>query len=108
MFKPRLERDHTPLGHYLKKRAIAKNYEAYWYRSEKRDWTQIDGVPENLKEWRRAGGIVIRKKFSPGFKTLGSPAFLKEIQQTFTDLYPLYLFTSVPSDDWLKLLRKYS
>ncbi len=108
VFKPRLERDHAFLGHYLKKRAIAKNYDPYWYRSEKRDWVQINGIPENLVEWQRAGGIVIRKIFSPGFKTLGSPVFLKEIQSTFTDLYPLYLFTSVPSDDWLKLLRKYS
>ena len=108
VFKPRLERDPTSLGHDLKGKAIAKNYDAYWYRSERRDWIQVEGIPEDLPEWQKASGIVIRRKFSPGFKSLGSPEFLKEIQQTFSELYPLYLFTSVRGNDWLKLFKKYS
>lgn len=87
-------REHEP---WLARQAhrLAKNYESYWYTSERGEWTKHNGWPTEPADWKRLKGWIVRRKLRPSAAT--HPQFVPEVGKVFRELYPLYRFTSSPA-----------
>ena len=79
------------------RKSFARKYESYWYSTEKGKWIKHNGWPGDAKEWKRAKGWVIRKRFSPTIATRYS--FPRQAAQIFRDLFPLYSFACLPEHE---------
>lgn len=77
-----------------KRGKFARNYDSYWYSSEKGNWTKRSGWPTDAKDWKRAKGWIVRRKFPP--LAVLRPQFRREIEKTFRQLFPLYSFSCLP------------
>lgn len=77
------------LGRRQKK--FTRTFESYWYSSEKGSWIKHSGWPGDAKEWKKAKGWIIRRKLSAA--AAAKPAFRREIEKTFRELFPLYCFS---------------
>ena len=71
-----------------------KRYETYWHRQEKAEWVLHPGLPKKDEDWLTLQAWIVRKVFEPGVRGLCSPAFAKQVETIFADLYPLYVFAS--------------
>ena len=93
VFRPRFEKERAQ---FLRLAAAVKRkrYESYWYRMDKKEWVQHPGVPKKDEGWLTMQGWVVRKIFEPGARGLSSPAFVKQVERIFRELFPLYDFTS--------------
>lgn len=78
------------------KKKLGRRFETYWYASEKGAWTKHPGWPRDAKEWKRARGWIVRKKFSPAAAT--RPGFTGEAEVVLRAVFPLYRFCSL--EDW--------
>lgn len=76
------------------RKKFARKYEGYWYSTEKGKWTKHSGWPADAKEWKRAKGWVIRKRFAPSIAMRSS--FTRQAVQIFRELFPLYSFACLP------------
>jgi uncharacterized protein (TIGR02453 family) len=85
---PRAVENSAWLARHLKK--FARDYDIYWYSSEKGAWTKHSGWPRGAKEWKKAKGWIVRKKWKPSMAQ--RPAFRHDIEKTFRELFPLYCF----------------
>ena len=83
-----------------------KRYETYWHRLEKRDWAQHPGLPRRAEDWQTLQAWIVRKVFEPNARALASPAFASQVERIFSELYPLYVFTSVASPKWQSELKR--
>ena len=75
------------------RKRFVRKYESYWYSSEKGEWTKHPGWPGHAKDWKKCKGWIVRKKFTPPVTTRGN--FVKEIEKTFRELFPLFAFSSL-------------
>jgi uncharacterized protein (TIGR02453 family) len=75
-------------------RRLRRNYESYWYSSEKGDWKKNAGWPARPEEWKRLKGWIVRRKLSPAAAL--RPNFPQEAAKVFRELFPLFRFTSLP------------
>jgi uncharacterized protein (TIGR02453 family) len=93
VFRPRFAKER---GRFLRlvKNAQRKRYETYWHRMEKGEWNLHQGLPKKDDDWLTLQGWIVRKVFEPGKRGLDSPAFAKQVERIFAELYPLYLFTA--------------
>jgi uncharacterized protein (TIGR02453 family) len=76
------------------RKKFTRNYDGYWYSSEKGSWTKHSGWPRDASEWKRAKGWIIRKQFRPSMAA--HPAFRRQIEKTFRELFPLYSLSCLP------------
>jgi uncharacterized protein (TIGR02453 family) len=76
------------------KKRLGRRYESYWYTTVKGEWTQHDGWPVALQDWKKIQAWIVRRKFAPSAATRAS--FPREAARVFRDLYPLLRFTSLP------------
>lgn len=76
------------------KKRLSRKFESYWYMTEKGEWTKHDGWPVQPEDWKKIQAWIVRKKLKPIDAT--RTTFAKEVVKTFTDVYPLVRFTSVP------------
>jgi uncharacterized protein (TIGR02453 family) len=90
---PRALENSTWLGRQRKR--FARKYDSYWYTSEKGTWTKRSGWPSDAKEWKKAKGWIVRRKF-PSSAAL-RPQFHREVEATFRELFPLYSFSCLPT-----------
>lgn len=104
IFRPRLKSDLPALEQWLMDNISPRRYDCYWYRSERRKWVKIEGLPQTHDDWGRLEGLVIRKVLRPGHPGLNAPSLAHEIELTFQNLYPLYAFTSIEGRAWKKYL----
>jgi uncharacterized protein (TIGR02453 family) len=81
-------------------------YETYWHRAEKKEWAQHPGLPRRTEDWQTLQAWIVRKVFEPRARGLATPAFARQVERIFRDLYPLYVFTSVANPRWQAELRK--
>ncbi len=95
VFRKRLASDPAAFQRLLTKIVRGRRYETYWHRLEKGDWAQHPGLPRREEDWQSLQAWVVRKVFLPNARGLGSPAFVRSVQAIFSELYPLYEFTSV-------------
>jgi uncharacterized protein (TIGR02453 family) len=84
----------------------ARGYETYWHRQKKGEWTLHPGLPKRDEDWLTLNAWIVRKVFEAESKAVTQPSFAKRIQEIFSELYPLYIFTSVESSRWQAELRK--
>ena len=82
-------------------------YETYWHRVEKGDWVQHPGLPRRDEDWLSLQAWIVRRVFPPNARGLATPAFARRVEQTFADLYPLYVFTSEAGPRWKEQLKKF-
>jgi uncharacterized protein (TIGR02453 family) len=102
VFRPRFGKEKALFGRLLKETVSRGRYESYWYRQDKREWTQHAGLPRRDEDWETLQGWVVRKVYERGAKGLGTPAFARKVEKVFRDLYPLYVFTSLGGPQWRK------
>lgn len=94
VFRPRFAKQRKEFDGLLARIVKGKRYETYWHRQEKGEWVQHAGLPRKDEDWATLQAWIVRKVFLPTTRGMGTPAFAARIQQMFTDLYPLYEFTS--------------
>jgi uncharacterized protein (TIGR02453 family) len=75
------------------KKRLGRRYEGYWYSALKGEWTQHDGWPTELEDWKKLQGWVVRVKLKPAAATQVS--FPRDLAKIFRELYPLLRFTSL-------------
>ena len=83
-----------------------RRYETYWHRDEKGEWLQHPGLPRRPEDWQTLHAWVVRKVFLPTSRHIGAAGFAQIVERLFTELYPLYVFTSIITPDWQAQLRK--
>jgi uncharacterized protein (TIGR02453 family) len=106
IFRKRILAHGKSFERQLQKTVRAGRYETYWHRVERKDWTQHPGLPRRAGDWQTLQAWIVRKVFLPTARAIQSPAFARQIERTFADLYPLYVFTSVAGRPWQKELRR--
>jgi len=84
----------------------ARRYETYWHRVEKGAWAQHAGLPRREEDWQTLQAWIVRKVYLPEARGLATPAFAQQVQKIFSELYPLYIFTSWGSPRWQAALKK--
>jgi len=100
VFRKRLMNDRELFGRLLEQTVRSKRYETYWYREEGGEWVQHPGLPRREDDWQTLKAWIVRKVYLPNSRAVRTPAFAREVQRIFKDLYPLYLFTSEPGAKW--------
>jgi len=106
IFRQRVATHREVFDRLLEAIVRGRRYETYWHRMEKRDWAQHSGLPRRAEDWQTLQAWIVRKVFEPNARGLASPAFARQVERTFTELYPLYVFTSVASPKWQSQLKK--
>ncbi len=76
------------------KKRLGKKYESYWYSTIKGEWTNHEGWPTELDDWKKIQAWIVRKKMKPSAAT--QAALPREVAKMFRELYPLLKFTSIP------------
>ncbi len=93
VFRPRFKKERSRLNR-LVANVRRKRYETYWHRQEKGEWILHPGLPKKDDDWLTLQAWIVRKVFEPGARGLDSPAFAKQVEKIFKDLFPLYSFSS--------------
>ncbi len=106
IFRKRFTTHREKFQRLLEAMVRRKGYETYWHREEKGDWAQHPGLPRREEDWQTLQAWIARKVFLPNARSLATPAFAKQVERIFLDLYPLYVFTSVASPRWQAELKK--
>jgi uncharacterized protein (TIGR02453 family) len=76
------------------KKRLGRKYESYWYTTVKGEWTQHDGWPTTLEDWKKIQAWIVRRKLSPAAAMRTS--FPQDLVKIFREVYPLLRFTSLP------------
>jgi len=100
IFRPRFERERSRLLRLVDSIVRRKRYETYWHRQERGEWTLHPGLPRKDEDWLSLHAWIVRRVFEPGARGLAAPAFARQVEKIFAELYPLYVFTSVASPQW--------
>src|SRR5579859_48463 len=106
IFRTRISADRKSFQRLLQKTVRAGRFETYWYRVEKKNWTQHSGLPRQDEDWQTLKAWIVRKVFLPTSRGIQTPAFARQVERIFADLYPLYAFTSVAGPGWQKEFKR--
>lgn len=105
LFRKRVVSHQQLFQRLLEDTVRAKRYQTYWHRLEKGDWSQHPGLPRSDNDWQTLQAWIVRKVFLPTSRGLATPVFARTVEQVFTDLYPLYVFTSGIGRNWKSWLK---
>jgi uncharacterized protein (TIGR02453 family) len=100
IFRKRLLAHREVFNRLLAKSVRAGRYETYWHRQEKGEWVLHPGLPRRDEDWLTLHAWIVRKVFPAENKSISSPNFAERVKRVFTELYPLYVFTSSESPRW--------
>ncbi len=106
VFRKRVASQHKLFDGLLEDIVRKGRYETYWHRLEKGDWAQHPGLPRQDEDWQTLQAWIVRKVFLPTSRGVQTPAFAKQVERIFADLYPLYVFTSMEGPGWQKELKR--
>ena len=106
LFRKRLATHPEAFASLLAKVMPPRRYETYWHREEKGEWAQYPGLPRRQEDWQTLQAWVVRKVFVPNARSLATPAFAGTVERIFTELYPLFIFTSNTTPKWEAELKK--
>jgi uncharacterized protein (TIGR02453 family) len=101
LFRKRIVSHEAVLENLLARVVRSRRYETYWHREEKKEWVQHAGLPRRREDWQTLHAWIVRKVFLPNARGLATPAFARQVERIFAELYPLYVFTSVASPKWM-------
>ena len=105
VFRPRFEKQRAAFLRLIERVVKSRRYENYWHRQEKGEWTLHPGLPRKDEDWLTLQAWIVRKVFAPGARGLATPAFARQVERIFAELYPLDVFTSVAGPRWRAALR---
>lgn len=105
VFRRRILNHPEVFSRLLERTVRSARSETYWHRVEKGDWTQHPGLPRHEEDWQTLHAWIVRKVFLPNARGLSAPAFARQVERIFADLYPLYVFTSVAGPRWQAELK---
>ena len=100
VFRPRFEKQRAAFLRLVERVVKSRRYEAYWHRQEKGEWTLHPGLPRKDEDWLTLQAWIVRKVFEPGARGLATPAFARQVERTFAELFPLYAVTSLAGPRW--------
>jgi len=106
LFRKRLAAHWDTFETLLARVVRAGRYETYWHREEKGEWAQHPGLPRREEDWQTLHAWIVRKVFPPNTRGIGTPAFAGVVERIFSQLYPLFIFTSVVSPKWEAGIKK--
>jgi len=106
IFRKRILSQRKNFERVLQGTVRAGRYETYWHRLEKKEWAQHQGLPRRDEDWQTLQAWIVRKVFLPTARGIQTPEFARQVERTFAELYPLYVFTSVAGPRWQKELGK--
>ena len=92
-----------PLLHDLIRK---RRYETYWHREEKKEWAQHQGLPRRDEDWQTLQAWIVRKVFLPDGRGVRTPAFARQVEGIFAELYPLYAFATIAVPRWQQELKR--
>jgi uncharacterized protein (TIGR02453 family) len=87
---PRLESDPRWLAQ--QKKRLSRQYESYWYSTQKGEWTKHSGWPA-AENWKKLQGWIVRQELGTGAAT--RKTFCNDVVKIFRQLHPLLRFTSL-------------
>jgi uncharacterized protein (TIGR02453 family) len=108
IFRPRVAQNRKVFDRLLQDIIRKRRYETYWHREEKRDWAQHPGLPRSDEDWQTLQAWVVRRVIPPETRALQSPAFTRQVERIFAELYPFYVFSSVPGSGWQRELKRHT
>ncbi len=106
VFRKRLMTHRNVFDRLLQETVRKGRYETYWHRLDKKEWAQHPGLPRRDEDWQTLQAWIVRKVFLPAARGVQTPAFAKQVERVFADLYPLYVFTSAASPRWQQELKR--
>jgi uncharacterized protein (DUF2461 family) len=108
VFKPRLRHHIKQLDDYIKASYLRRGYDFHRYvRAPGRlGMREVEPFPALAPHWENTLGWVVKRSIHTESSRLTPGSFLAECKESFTRLYPLYVFTSDPRDDWQRVLRR--
>lgn len=77
----------------LQKRRLGRQYESYWYSTEKGQWTKHDGWPVAPEEWKKLLAWIVRRKMTTA--AAARPGFTKDVAKVFGQVMPLFRFIAL-------------
>lgn len=107
VFKPRLPQHLGLLDDYIKANYLRRGFDFHRYvrAAGRLGMREVEAFPSLPSEWENTLGWVARRHIHTESSRLTPGSFVSEVNESFTRLYPLYVFTSDPSEDFQKLLR---
>ncbi len=106
VFRKRLVSHTKAFTAMLAKVVPPRRYETYWHRMEKGDWAQHPGLPRKPEDWQTLQAWIVRKVFLPNSRGIASAEFAQTIAKMFSEIYPLFIFTSDASPKWGAVLNE--
>jgi uncharacterized protein (TIGR02453 family) len=100
VFRPRFEKERAAFLRLVERVVKSRRYESYWHRQEKGEWMLHPGLPRKDEDWLSLQAWIVRKAFEPGPRGLATPAFARQVEKIFAELYPLYVCTSIVGPQW--------
>jgi uncharacterized protein (TIGR02453 family) len=88
---PRLEANPQWLAQ--QKKRLSRQYESYWYSTQKGEWTKHSGWPA-AEDWKKLQGWIVRQELGTAAAT--RKTFCNDLVKIFFQLYPVLRFTSLP------------
>ncbi|HEX5425280.1 MAG TPA: DUF2461 family protein [Candidatus Acidoferrales bacterium] len=76
------------------KNRLQRQFESYWYSTEKGEWTKNKGWPVEPDEWKKLKAWIVRRKFSPA--AASRDGFEDEAVAAFKQVHPLMQFSCSP------------
>jgi uncharacterized protein (TIGR02453 family) len=74
------------------KNRLSRQYESYWYSTEKGSWTKRSGWPAT-ENWKKLQGWIVRQELGAAAAT--RKTFRNDLLKIFRQLHPLLRFTSL-------------
>jgi uncharacterized protein (TIGR02453 family) len=106
IFRKRIVAHRKTFDRLLQEVVRKGRYETYWHREEKKDWAQYPGLPKRDEDWQTLQAWIVRKVFLPTSRGVQTPAFARQVEKIFADLYPFYAFTSVAGPHWQREIKR--
>lgn len=100
VFRPRVKTRRKELDRLAERIVRGGRYETYWHRQEKGEWVLHPGLPRRDADWLTIQAWIVRRVFPAGSRLVRMPELLRRIESIFSQLYPLYVFSSVAGGNW--------
>lgn len=107
VFKPRLARHLNSLDEMIKSGYLRRGFDFHRYvrAASRLGMREVEPFPTAATQWENTLGWVARRHIHTESSRLTPGSFVSEVHDSFSRLYPLYLFTSDASGEFQRFLR---
>jgi uncharacterized protein (TIGR02453 family) len=100
IFRPRIKAHRGELEGLVERTVRRPRYETYWHRQEKGEWALHPRLPRRDDDWLTLQAWIVRRVFPSGSRVVKAPEFVRQVENIFSQVYPLYLFTASSGRNW--------